>query len=73
MFIRTVFMSSVARTAGMVLVMAAAPFAGKIAAKGAKRAGELMRRGAVRVCAKTADAGKSLHHTAVSIGSRLER
>jgi hypothetical protein len=66
MFIRTVFMSSVARTAGMVLVMALAPTAGKLAVK-------LARRGTIRACATVADASKSLHHTAVSIGSRLER
>jgi hypothetical protein len=66
MFIRTVFMSSVARTAGMVLVMALAPTVGKAAVK-------LARKGTIRACASIANASKSVHHTAVSVGSRLEQ
>ena len=66
MFIRTVFMSSAARTAGMLAVMAVAPTLGKLAVK-------LARKGTVKACDLVAKASESAHHTAVSIGSRLEQ
>lgn len=67
-----VFLNSVARTAGMVLVMAFAPMAGRLVGSAAHHAGKAARRAGVHACNSIVKLSKRTQRAAVTVGSKLE-
>lgn len=67
-----VFLNSVARTAGMVLVMAFAPWAGRLVGRATHHAGKAARRAGVHACNTIVKLSRRTQKVAVNVGSRLE-